>query len=321
MIPILIIGCASRKLSLHQSHGVPSSNIELSKATHAVALIISTYANVTPLKYNEVSNGVIISDDGYILTVSHGLSFSTPDVYIDDERYNAEIVYNNKKYDFAILKIAPHHPLTFIRFAQETNLRQKVYLIGKFRKNREVFLSQGTLNVKGINMSSKEINWVSTDINEKKKVDYAIQNGIIHSARFFEGLSGCPLLNEKGDVIGMNSGLIGGEKRRITLALELIVFLPIIRKFSEVRYPQSPISADTADLNIDLNDPFKRLDWVMKGLFQYCSLLGKDTMHIAKIRNQIEKQATQKILASKSHDKEAIQWAWKTLLSEVYAIK
>ncbi len=321
VIIILFSGCVSRKLALRQPHGVPSSVVALSKATHAVAYIVSTSANLSPIKSSAVSNGIIISEDGYLLTVSHGLSYDNPVVYIDDERYSADIVYNNKKYDFAILKIVSPRPLPFIRFARETNLKQNVFLIGKFRRNREIFMSQGILNVKGINMSSREINWVSTDINEKKKVDYAIQNGILHSARFFEGLSGCPLLDENGDVIGMNSGLIGGEDGRISLALELIVFLPIIQKYSDVQIPRINECADTADWAIDLNDPLKRLDWVMKGLFQYCSLLGKNTARMTEIRGRVEKQAMEKIRASKHRDKEAIQWAWKTFLTEVYAIK
>ncbi len=319
VLPLLWGGCVSTKLALRQSASIPEGNGGLSNASRAVVLIISTCPNYTPLKYSEASNGIIISEDGYILTVSHGLTYNMPVVYVDDERYGANIVYNNKKYDFAILKITALQPLPFVHFARETALKQSVFLLGKFRKNRELFVSKGTLNVKGINMSSKDLSWVSADIGQKRKVDYAIQNGILHSARFFEGLSGCPLLDERGDVIGINSGLIGNEQRRIALAMELIGFLPIIQKFSDLQIPQA--DADTSDFDVDLNDPVKRLDWVMKGLFQYCSLLGKNTAVMEEIKNKVEKTAAEKIQSEKSHEKEAIQWAWKTFLAEVYAIK
>ena len=275
LIVLLVTGgCVSRKLALRQSSSVPKTNTALTNASEAVVLIISTSVGFTPLKYSDASNGFLISQDGYILAVSHGLSYNMPVVYAGDERYGAEIVYNNKKFDLAILKIAALHPLPYLRFARETGLKQNVNILGRFRKNREIFLSQGTLNAKGLNMSSKEINWVSTNIGQKKKVDYAIQNGILHSARFFEGLSGCPLLNDSGEVIGMNCGIIGTEQRRITLAQELIGFLPIIQQYTSQQIPQTAM--DTTDLAIDLNDPLKRLEWVMKGLFQYCSLLGKN---------------------------------------------
>jgi hypothetical protein len=312
-------GCVSKRLALRKSSDVPKANIALTNASGAVVLIISTATNLTPLKYSEASNGFLISEDGYILSVSHGLSYNMPVVYFGDERYGAQVVYNNKKFDLAILKVAALHPLPYLRFARETSLKQSVNLLGRFRKNREVFLSQGTLSAKGLNISSKEINWVSDGLGQKKKVDYAIQNGILHSARFFEGLSGCPLLNDSGDVIAMNSGIIGSEERRITLAQELIGFLPVIQQYSSQEIPQTTM--DTTDLAVDLSDPVTRLDWVMKGLFQYCSLLGKSAERIDEIKSRIEKQATEKIQASKAQDKTAIQWAWKAFLTEVYAMK
>jgi hypothetical protein len=319
LLSAICLNCVSNKIALKQSNDVPENNTALNNTAHAVALIISTSANYTPLKYSEASNGIVISEDGYILTISHGLSYTIPVVYIDDERYGAEIVYNNKKYDFAILKIATLHPLPFLRFALETKQPQNAYLLGKFRKNRELFMSKGTLEAKSQSKNSKEMAWGSATIGQKLKVDYAIQNGILHSTRFFEGLSGCPLLDESGNVIGMNSGGIGNEKRSVTLAPDMIGFLPAIEQASEMQIPQT--EADTVDLVLALNDPIKRMDWVIKGLAQYASLLGKDTARIEELSNRIEKQAKEKFLADKSQEIAATQWVWKTFLTEVYGTK
>jgi S1-C subfamily serine protease len=316
---ILSTGCVSKRLALRQSSNIPKTDVALAEASAAVVLIISASTAYTPIRYSEASNGFIISADGYIITVSHGLSFSTAVVHIGDERYKAEILYNNKKFDFAILKIAASHPLPFLRFARETYLDQNVNLLGRYRKNRELFLSKGTINAKGINMSSKDIDWISQNLGQKRKVDYAIQNGILHSARFFEGLSGCPLLDDAGDVIGMNSGILGSERRHVFLALELICFLPIIQQYSSLQIPQTTM--DTSDFSIDLNDPLKRLDWVLEGLFHYCCLRGKNQNQVEEIRNCVEKQAKEKIEAQKTQDRSAIQWAWKAFLTEVYAMK
>jgi hypothetical protein len=315
----ICLNCVSRKIALKQSNDVPENNTALCNAAHAVALIISTSANYTPLKLSDASNGILISEDGYILTISHGLSYNIPIVYIDDERYGAEIVYNNKKYDFAILKITALHPLPFLRFAPETKQRQNAYLLGKFRKNRESFMSKGTLEAKSQSKNSKEMAWGSATIGQKLKVDYAIQNGILHSARFFEGLSGCPLLDESGNVIGMNSGGMGSEERRVTLAPDMIGFLPAIEHASEMQIPQT--DADTVDLALALNDPVKRMDWVIKGLAQYASLLGKDSKHIEELSSRVEKQATEKLKTDKSQEISTTQWVWKTFLTEIYGTK
>jgi S1-C subfamily serine protease len=316
---ILSTGCVSKRLALRQPNDIPKTDIALAEASAAVVLIICTSTTYTPIRYSEASNGFIISKDGYIITVSHGLSYNTTVVHIGDERYEAKIIYNNKKFDFAILKIPASHPLPFLRFARETYLNQKVSLLGRYSKNRELFLSKGTINAKGINMSSKDIDWVSQNLGQKRKVDYAIQNGILHSARFFEGLSGCPLLDDAGDVIGMNSGILGNKRRHVFLALELVGFLPIIQQYSSLQIPQTTV--DTSDFSVDLNDPLKRLDWVLKGLFHYCCLLGKNQNQVEEIRNCVEKQAKKKIEAQNTQDKSAIQWAWKAFLTEVYAMK
>ncbi len=312
-------GCVSRKLALRESTDVPATNAALTNATHAVALIISTSAAMAPLKYSEAVNGILISADGYILTVSLGLTNKTPMVYVDDERYGAEIIYNNSKQDFAILKIAALSPLPYLRFSGETDLRQNAYLLGKFRKAREVFMSKGTLNVKPANSGKPVVGWVSSRIGQKRKVDYAIQNGILHSDRFFDGLSGCPMLDENGNVVGMNAGTLVSEERRVTPAVELIGFLPFIQKYGDLQLLQN--EADTSDLTRDLNDPQKKIDWVMSGLVQYGSLLGKDVERLEGLRSRIGKEGRERMLAKKNGSADPVPWIWQSFLSEIYSAK
>lgn len=273
---------------------------------------------MTPVKYSEAANGILISADGYILTASHGLNNKMPMVYVDDERYGAEIIYNNSKHDFAILKIAALHPLPFLRFSEETGLTQSVYLLGKFRKAREVFMSKGSLNLK-VSTGWPIMGWVSSKIGQKRKVDYAIQNGILHSERFFEGLSGCPMLDDKGDIVGMNAGPLANEERRVTPVMDIIGFLPFIQKYGDLQLLQA--EADTSDFSQTLNDPLKKLDWVLGGLVQYGSILGKTQESIDGLKGKIEKQAREKMQAKKSPDKEILPWVWKSFLAEIYSGK
>lgn len=291
----------------------------LRRTAEAVVLILSTVADSRLLRYSEVANGIIISKDGYILTVSHGLTGSIPEVYVGDDRYAAKVVYNDRTFDFAILKIETGYPLPYIQFASDTRLNQNVYLIGKRKRHRELFMSKGILNVKGINMSSKEISWIKTCIHEKKRVDYAVNNGILHSAHFFVGLSGCPLLNSDGELIGMNTGIIGREDQRITLALELVCFLPVIEMVTTSAKIGSEITP--CGINVDLKNPLERVKWIMNGLFQYCVLLGKDTVGLELLRVKVEQEALKKISSDNIPPKEVINWAWKKFLTESYSLR
>lgn len=316
---IAIFGLAGSLSAKIARENTLSSKEALKEASHAVVLILSSVVDYHLLNYSETANGILISEDGYILTVSHGLIGGNPKVYVGNEHYPGKIVYNNCRYDFAILKIDVNHPLPYIKFAGDNSLRQEVYLIGKRKRSRELFMSKGILNVKGINMSSKEISWVKTHIGRKKKVEYAVSNGILHSAHFFVGLSGCPLLNGKGEVIGMNTGIIGHKDKRITLALELICFLPVIKKIVNAQ----PVTDEfyPCNIHVDLEDPLKRVAWVMNGLFHYTILLGKDTAHLEKLRKKIEAQACARIIERKMSVKETIRWAWETYLNESYKMK
>jgi hypothetical protein len=56
----------------------------------------------------------------------------------------------------------------------------------------------------------------------------------------------------------------------------------------------------------------------MNGLTCYCSLLGKDIDKLHEVREEIEKKARIKITEKHVPPKTAIQWAWKTFLSETY---
>lgn len=315
---LVFLPCLLPAYGLAASSDKPASS-PLEQAAHAVVLILSTTVDYHLIKYSEAANGIIISPDGYILTVSHGLTGGLPEVYVGDDRFPAKVVYNDTKFDFAIIKISTPYPLPFVHFARDNTLNQRVHLIGKRKRNREVFMSKGILNVKGINMSSKEISWVKTHIREKQKVDYAIQNGILHSAHFFVGLSGCPLLNDQGEVIGINTGLIGKESQRITLALELVCFLPIIQQIT--RADKCTLETAPCGSDIDLKNPSERITWIMNGLYHYCTLLGKDEKKLAALRNDIEYRARQKITADNFAAKEAIQWAWKSFLTESYKMQ
>jgi hypothetical protein len=310
---LLLCACAPKYLPQKSSD---STEDLLKKAADAVVFIVSNRVDYSMHNYSEFSNGVMITDNGYIITVAHGLANSPPIVYYKDNSFHAKIVHTDKKFDFALLKIDVPEKLPYIRFAADVKIHENVFLIGKRKRQREIFMSKGIISACNLNMSSREVSWLKTDIREKKKVDYAIQNGILHSADFFIGLSGCPLLNEYGELLAINTGIVEGNSKRMSLAQELICFLPIISNVTKADFPVD--LSHLCDLEVDLKDPFLRISWILDGLAQYCYIQGRDSSVVKKLRNKTELQARSKLQNEKKSEKEIVQWAWKQFLTEIY---
>jgi S1-C subfamily serine protease len=270
-----------------------NTTIILKKASDVVVFIISNRFDFSLQNFSEFSNGVLITDNGYIITVAHGLFKSPPIVYFKNGVYHSKIVHADQKFDFALLKIDVPERLPYVRFATDVKIHENVYLIGKRKRQREIFMSKGIISACNLNMSSREISWLKTDIRQKKQVDYAIQNGILHSADFFVGLSGCPLLNEYGDLLAINTGIVEGNSRRMSLAQELICFLPVINSITNSSFPVD--YSHLCNLNVDLNDPFLRIGWILDGLAQYCYIQGRDSMVVRELRNKTESEAMIKL--------------------------
>ena len=142
-------------------------------------------------------SGVIISEDGYIATNSHVVDDNTSTgvlvtVY-DGTQYLGTIIGIDKKTDLAVLKIDAKG-LTAAEFADSDALYvgQEVYAIGSpGGSNFTNSLTKGTVSATNRILSSNAyIKYIQTD------------------AAINPGNSGGPLVNEAGQVVGMNTSKI-----------------------------------------------------------------------------------------------------------------
>ncbi|MBU2560132.1 trypsin-like peptidase domain-containing protein [archaeon] len=141
--------------------------------------------------------GVIISSDGYILTNNHvvGGSESLIVALATGEEVSAEIVGVDPNTDLAIIKIDPPRTLTVAKLGDSDKIRpgQMAIAIGNpYRLDNTVTVG------------------VISAVNRTLTVDgsYRIRGVIQTDAAINPGNSGGPLLNSKGEVIGINSAII-----------------------------------------------------------------------------------------------------------------
>ena len=225
---------------------------ELEKENRQISDIIEEIANtvvgISKLKNNGTSiflensaqklglgTGIIVSEDGYILTNWHVAGDKYSQCYItleNGEEYTGTVLWANSDIDLAILKINTKG----LRYAKlgdsdKTKIGENVYAIGN--PIGHDFLRTVTKGIiSALNRTIK--------IEEDNKVSY-MEDLIQTDAGINPGNSGGPLINIEGEVIGINSIKITSAEG-IGFAIPINIVKPIIDKFiNEGKFEEASI--------------------------------------------------------------------------------
>ena len=144
--------------------------------------------------------GCVINKSGIILTSSHVVDNSS---YIEvttskGETYKAELIKSDiEKGDLALLKITPKNPLPTIKLGDSSLIKvgQKVLAIGN------PFGFNGTLTTGIVSRIDYERNKIQTD------------------AAINPGSSGGPILNAKGEVIGISQSIFNHDNNKSNIGI------------------------------------------------------------------------------------------------------
>jgi Do/DeqQ family serine protease len=140
-------------------------------------------------------SGVIISEDGYIITNRHVINNSEEiEVVLNDKRtYNAKILGEDSNSDLALLKINDTK-LPFLEFENSNNLRVGEWVLAVGNPyNLNSTVTAGIISAK-----SRKINILN---------DGGIESFIQTDAAINSGNSGGALVNTKGNLIGINTAI------------------------------------------------------------------------------------------------------------------
>lgn len=144
--------------------------------------------------------GVVITEDGYIVTNAHviydseygaGLADSIKVHMNDDDSYDAEVVGYDTDCDLAVLKIKADG-LTAAEFGDSDNL-----LLG------ESVVAIG--NPLGFDLMNTVTSGIVSGLNRNITINDKAMNLIQTDTAINEGNSGGPLINKKGQIVGINS--------------------------------------------------------------------------------------------------------------------
>ena len=201
--------------------GIIESVVGISRLSNAGGSILN---NVTSEDLG-LGTGLIVSENGYILSNSHvtGEKYSICYVTIDEHTYKGTVVFSEPDLDLSIIKVNAQK-LKYATLGDSTNLRigGQVYAIG----NPIGYEFKRTVTSGIISALNRTIR-----IEENENISY-ISDLIKTDATINPGNSGGPLINKYGEVIGINTVKITSAEG-IGFAIPINVIKPIIEKIKK----------------------------------------------------------------------------------------
>jgi serine protease Do len=158
-------------------------------------------------KMEGLGSGVIVSKDGYILTNNHVVEQAddiTVSLY-DHRQFAAKVVGKDPLTEVAVIKIeAKDLPVARLGNSDELEIGEWVLAFG----NPLGLNSTVTAGI--VSAKARAVGIIQDKDQEKTSGSYAIENFIQTDAAINPGNSGGPLVNLKGQVIGINTAIATG---------------------------------------------------------------------------------------------------------------
>ena len=195
-------------------------------------------------------SGVIISEDGYIVTNNHVVSDGENGSGVADEisvtlnnkkTYKARVIGRDASTDLAVLKIDGNgFPYLVYGNSDKAKLGQWVLAVG-YPLTLETTVTAGIISAKGR----------AIGINQRQS-QTPVESFIQTDAAVNQGNSGGALINTGGELIGINSAILApsGTYAGYSFAIPINLVKKIVNdlvKFGDVRRPYLGISGDKID--------------------------------------------------------------------------
>jgi serine protease Do len=193
-------------------------------------------------------SGVIISDDGYIVTNNHVIADADEiKVTLSNRKtYMAKVIASDPSYDIAVIKIdATNLPFLLYGNSDDVKIGQWVLAIG-YPLNLETTVTAGIISAKGRSLG----------LNKGTKTSSPVESFLQTDAAVNQGNSGGALVNTNGELIGINSaiasptGYYSGYSYAIPVNIvkkvvnDLIKYGAVQRAFIGVSYASDDLTDD-----------------------------------------------------------------------------
>jgi serine protease Do len=184
-------------------------------------------------------SGVIISNDGYIVTNNHVVAEATDiQVTLDDKReFSAKVIGTDPSTDLAVLKIEAQR-LIPVHMGNSDSIRVGEWVLAVGNPfNLESTVTAGIVSAKGRSINILE-------------EEYSIESFIQTDAAVNPGNSGGALVNTNGELVGINTAIItkSGRYEGYSFAIPVNLAMKVIRDLINYKVVQRGF------LGVEIND-------------------------------------------------------------------
>lgn len=200
-------------------------------------------------------SGFIVSEDGYILTNNHVVEGGTEiKVFLPDRRYfDAEVVGTDPFTDVAVIKIDAGEPLPTLSFgnSDDVDVGEWVLAIGNpgfgMSTQLDFTVTAGIISARG-----RPLGLIQEDAQQRfgqELAGYAIEDFLQTDAVINPGNSGGPMVNLRGQVVGINSaiasstGVYAGYGFAVPINLARRIMEDLV-EYGHVKRPRLGVSID-----------------------------------------------------------------------------
>lgn len=151
-------------------------------------------------------SGVVISPEGYIVTNNHVVQ-DAEDISINlgNKIYDAKLIGTDPSTDLAVVKIEAHN-LNYSEFGNSDELRLGEWVLAVGNPlNLQTTVTAGIVSAK-----NRNIDLLTSDYNPEENI-FPIESFIQTDAAVNAGNSGGPLVNNKGQLVGINTAIASGN--------------------------------------------------------------------------------------------------------------
>lgn len=245
-VPLVLLACGCVTTGSATQSAVVRAKDKVAPALVHIRPVKNVFASGKREEVVTIGSGFIVSPDGYVITNEHvaGKASYVQCVLYSKEEVEAQVVGIDPPTDIAVLKLSVSHPVPCAKLGESGKLEagQTVLALGSpHGLARSVSLGIVSVTDRYLEdrggMVSPYNNWIQTD------------------AAINQGNSGGPLVNLKGEVVGVNARMLLGAEN-VGFAIPIDIAREVFEKIlADGRVIRSWIGADLQETTRKTDDP------------------------------------------------------------------